>query len=138
MKRALFALILVATSNVVFAEYCGNLGITITNASDVDCNLKSYNFLNGVSQSPLPITIPAHSTTPVFYADQDTNGINLYQVYRCGANIAAFYSTQEYCGISAGIVFGFANYNNEMYLDNQVLMGSLWNSLPGKISWRIY
>lgn len=138
MKRHLTILALLTITSPLFAAFCGNLGITITNETDNDCVLRNTRVDSGLFQDQTPMTIPSHSTSPTFYMVQDSSGVAVQIDYRCDKKVAMFYSSQDYCGFSAGYVQGFSYYTNDLSVDHQIAIGSYWAATPGQISWRIH
>lgn len=138
MKRHLTISILLTITSPLFAAFCGNLGITITNETEHDCVLRNTRVDNGFFQDQAPMIIASHSVSPTFYMVQDGSGIDVQLDYRCAKKVAMFYSSQEYCGFSAGNVRGYSYYTNDLSVENQIVIGSYWAATPGQISWRIH
>ena len=139
MKRFLLVFALLLSSIQLFANYCGNLGITIENTTAHDCVLRYTRMDYGYMQDQVPTTIPAGSTSPTFYMHQGFFGLAVLLDYRCDNKTLIFYSSQDYCRYSAGMVNGEQFYENgsELHMDHKIELGSYWSKLPGQITWRI-
>lgn len=124
-------------STSALALDCGNLGISIENNSGHDCVLKHSTIFNGYSQNATPTVIPNGTTTPVFYLYQDGEGVAVEYDFRCDGKLAEMYSSQSYCGLSAGYVYGSSYAGNDLEVEHQEMSGSYWSSTPGYIHWRI-
>jgi hypothetical protein len=83
MKRQVMTVGLLAASSALFALDCGNLGITIVNASTHQCVLKHVQLFEGYFQNQAPLTIPSGSTSPMFYLAQNSYGVDVELDYRC-------------------------------------------------------
>lgn len=138
MKKQLTILALLTITSPLFAAFCGNLGVTIMNETDYDCVLRKTYVEHGFFQDQAPMVIPGHSVSPTFYMAQDSSGIGVQMDYRCAKKVAMFYSSQQYCGFSAGGVDGYSYYTNDLSVENQIVIGSYWAATPGQINWRIH
>lgn len=118
---------------------CESLAITITNVSDYPCELKRATAIDGTFATQVPSTIPASTTSDIFYVSQNgIAGITAEFYYQCNDKRVTFESKQGYCGFAtAGLIKGHAFIGNDLTAEHNEIMGSYWSDIPGKIDWKI-
>ncbi|WP_019215348.1 hypothetical protein [Legionella tunisiensis] len=139
MKRLLVASSLLFTSTILFAD-CSELGISIQNDSNHNCVLKNHIIYYGFfSESTIPTTIPAKTTSNVFYGSQDNIGIGITLTYTCDNELVKFYSAQNYCSFwtGAGDLAGIPYDISTLSLSYEKMPASGLANSPGQIVWRI-